>query len=111
MYTMERLLVRSAGIVMGTALSVSTAFASDGEYVIKSGHDSLKEWLLPDTPPHPENNKPTAERVELGKKLFFDPRLSGDGNMSCASCHNPVFGWSDALPTGKGFQSMRSVGC
>jgi cytochrome c peroxidase len=37
--------------------------------------------------------------------LFFDPRLSGDGNMSCASCHNPLFGWSDGLPTARGNKS------
>ena len=64
-----------------------------------------KEWLLPAVPPHPADNVPNAARVELGKKLFFDPRLSRDGNMSCATCHNPMFGWSDGLPTGKGFRS------
>jgi cytochrome c peroxidase len=61
---------------------------------------------LPAVPPHPEDNAPTPQRVELGKKLFFDPRLSGDGNMSCASCHSPLLGWSDGLPTGKGVKSM-----
>ncbi len=51
---------------------------------------------------HPADNQATPERVELGKKLFFDPRLSGAANMSCASCHNPMFGWSDGLPTARG---------
>lgn len=64
-------------------------------------------WLLPDTPPYPENNKPTPERVELGKKLFFDPRLSSDRNMSCATCHSPMFGWSDGLPTARGNKSKQ----
>ncbi len=76
-----------------------------GDAVIESGHPSLAAWLLPELPPHPEGNAPTAERVALGKMLFFDPRLSGDGNMSCATCHNPVLGWSDALPTAKGVKS------
>ncbi len=62
------------------------------------------QWKLPKTPPHPADNQPTKERVELGKMLFFDPRLSRDGNMSCASCHNPSLGWADGLPTGRGFQ-------
>lgn len=75
------------------------------EFVFKAGHESLAEWILPDVP-YPKDNKPTAERVELGKQLFFDPRLSGDGNMSCATCHNPLFGWSDGLPTAKGFKSI-----
>jgi cytochrome c peroxidase len=78
--------------------------SEDKEYVFEAGHPSLQEWLLPDEPPYPENNKPSAARTELGKSLFFDPRLSGDGSISCATCHNPMLGWSDALPTGVGFK-------
>ncbi len=63
------------------------------------------QWQLPDAP-YPENNKPSEARVELGKMLYFDPRLSGDQNMSCATCHNPALGWSDALPTARGVNSM-----
>ena len=39
----------------------------------------------------------TRERVALGKALFFDPRWSVDGNVSCASCHNPALYGADAL--------------
>lgn len=66
----------------------------------------FQQWRLPAVPPHPDDNKPNAARVSLGKMLFFDPRVSRDGNMSCATCHNPSFGWSDGLPTGRGFQSQ-----
>lgn len=72
----------------------------------KAGHKSVQQWVLPKKPPYPEGNKPTKARVELGKMLYFDPRLSGDGNMSCATCHNPMFGWSDGLGTAKGVNSM-----
>lgn len=72
----------------------------------EAGHPSLQHWILPESPPIPDDNPLNENTIELGKKLFFDPRLSGDGNMSCASCHNPLFGWSDGLPTAKGFQSM-----
>jgi cytochrome c peroxidase len=41
----------------------------------------------------------------LGQKLFFDPRMSGDGHISCATCHNPGMGWSDGLPTAHGVKS------
>lgn len=75
------------------------------EYISQAGHPSLQEWLLPDVPPQPKDNPITKAKTSLGKKLFFDPRLSGDGNMSCATCHNPVFGWSDGLPTAKGVKS------
>jgi cytochrome c peroxidase len=63
------------------------------------------QWLLPKQPPSPPDNQPTRARVELGKMLFFDPRLSADGNLSCANCHAPFFGWSDGLPTAKGIKS------
>jgi len=80
---------------------------TDGQKItLEAGHPSLKKWRLPATPPHPADNAPTPARVALGKKLFFDNRLSGDGNMSCASCHSPLYGWSDGLSTGKGFKSM-----
>lgn len=40
----------------------------------------------------------TPERVALGKKLFYDPILSGDGSRSCASCHKPEIAFTDGLP-------------
>ena len=85
--------------------AASVQAADDIPYVFQSGHASLKEWLLPKKAPYPPENEPTPERVTLGKKLFFDPRLSGDGNMSCGSCHNPALGWSDGLRTAKGVKS------
>ena len=38
------------------------------------------------------------ERVELGRSLFFDPRLTIDASMSCSSCHQPAFYGTDTLP-------------
>ena len=58
-------------------------------------------WELGE-PSAPAENQPNRARVELGRALFFDPRLSGNGTVSCASCHNPGLGWSDGLPTGVG---------
>lgn len=45
-----------------------------------------------------ENYRITPERVALGKQLFFDSRLSGNGTRSCASCHLPEKGFADGLP-------------
>jgi cytochrome c peroxidase len=47
--------------------------------------------------PIPDNNPQTPEKIELGKKLFFDRRLSGDGTMSCVTCHNPELAFTDGL--------------
>ncbi len=44
-------------------------------------------------PPAPPDNPTTPEKVELGKLLFFDPRLSGNGSMPCSACHLPELGW------------------
>jgi len=86
-------------------LSGTSAMAADNSsYVFQAGHASLKEFILGPVP-HPADNLTNADRVALGQKLFFDPRMSGDGNMSCATCHNPGMGWSDGLPTAKGVKS------
>lgn len=44
-------------------------------------------------PPNPADNPTTPEKVELGKLLFFDGRLSGNGAMPCSACHLPDAGW------------------
>lgn len=44
---------------------------------------------------YPTNNPFSEAKAELGKKLFFDPRLSGSAQIACASCHEPELGWSD----------------
>lgn len=44
-------------------------------------------------PPIPTDNPQTPEKIELGKMLFFDPRLSGNGAMPCSACHLPDAGW------------------
>lgn len=49
--------------------------------------------------PIPEDNPMKEEVVELGQMLFFDPRLSGNNEISCATCHDPNKGYGDGLPT------------
>lgn len=66
-------------------------------------------WLRPEAIPAPASNVTTPVRVELGKNLFFDPRLSGSNWISCANCHNPALGWSDGLPTAIG-NNMKILG-
>ncbi len=63
----------------------------------------------------PADNPQTPAKVELGKQLYFEPRLSRDNTVSCASCHDPAKGWSngEAFATGvrgqKGGRSAPSV--
>ncbi|MEK6223065.1 MAG: right-handed parallel beta-helix repeat-containing protein, partial [Chloroflexota bacterium] len=46
----------------------------------------------------PDHNRTTDSKVVLGRMLFFDPVLSEDNDMSCATCHHPDLGFSDGLP-------------
>ena len=59
-------------------------------------------------PPSPPENPTTPEKVALGKKLFFDRRLSGDGTMSCATCHDPESGFADGLPISLSYPTTRN---
>ncbi len=57
--------------------------------------------------PIPPDNPQSADKIALGKKLYFDTRLSKNNTISCASCHNPAMGWSDEGPTSKGIDDQR----
>ncbi len=57
---------------------------------------------------HPEDDRSTALKVKLGKMLFFDRRLSGDGTMTCASCHDPSQAFTDGLPISLSYPTTRN---
>ena len=57
---------------------------------------------LPEVP-IPADNPITDAKVQLGKLLFFDNRLSGDLGTSCASCHDPRLGWGDGQGVSRGY--------
>ncbi len=58
---------------------------------------------LPPLPKDPSNAYADDPRaIELGKKLFFDKRLSANGKVSCGTCHNPDMSFTDSLPLAKG---------
>ena len=50
---------------------------------------------IPAKAPTPKDNPQTKEKIELGKMLYFDPRLSYDGTVSCNTCHNVMAGGED----------------
>jgi cytochrome c peroxidase len=52
----------------------------------------------------PADNPQTAEKIALGEKLFFEPRLSADGTVACASCHDPDRAFTDGRPASVGFK-------
>ena len=94
----HRLLRLKLALVLGLSCVVA-ASASAQEVALP-----IPEGVLP--PEIPADNPLTAAKVELGKKLYFDVRLSSDGTVSCATCHDPRHGFAD----GRGQKTSAGVG-
>jgi cytochrome c peroxidase len=73
--------------------AVVAAAPGFGQWPSVPGYDAMK---------YPGDNPMTKEKVELGKQLYYDKRLSGDGSRSCYSCHVKEKGLTDGLPTAVG---------
>lgn len=74
------------------------------------GEPNDRPWYLREVahfppPTIPADNQATAERVFLGKALFFDPILSRDSSLSCASCHKQEFAFADFQRTSPGIEN------
>ncbi len=73
--------------------------------------EAIYVWHLPSTfdslPPVPQDNQMSRARIRLGEALFFDPRLSADGRISCGSCHRPEFAFADTTPVSIGVHGRR----
>ncbi|MGE3820580.1 MAG: cytochrome-c peroxidase, partial [Isosphaeraceae bacterium] len=82
-------------------LPADSALVKDDPYEM-----SVPSGLQPLTAYLPASNPLTKGKVELGRQLYFDPRVSLDGTVSCATCHNPVKGWTDGLPTSTGIDGQ-----
>ncbi|MGA8481380.1 MAG: cytochrome-c peroxidase, partial [Chthoniobacterales bacterium] len=98
-HSMTNLWVMTTSIAALLAISLVTTRAEDDAALLKRAQELFqplpKDMATPESPI-------TKERVDLGRMLFFDPRLTVDSNMSCASCHQPALYGTDALPTSIG---------
>jgi len=83
-------------------LAACTAVSTPYQLKIPFGlEDDVKQYL-------PADNPLTVEKVELGKLLFFDSRLSRDNTISCASCHKPELAWTDGTKLSMGIGNQLS---
>ncbi len=57
--------------------------------------------------PIPADNPPTAETIALGRRLFYDAKLSVDNTLSCSNCHNPAFDFTDGQRVSVGVHGQR----
>ena len=55
----------------------------------------------------PQDNPMTKEKIELGRLLFFDKRLSANNTIACASCHIPVLAFTDGQPVSTGIHNQQ----
>ncbi|HSN18337.1 MAG TPA: cytochrome-c peroxidase [Gammaproteobacteria bacterium] len=81
-------------LALSTALTVPLANAADWQ-------------ALPDKAPVPADNPMTPAKVKLGKMLYFDPRLSSTGTVSCFSCHSVLEGGDDHRPVSMGVHGLK----
>ncbi|MDE2263119.1 MAG: c-type cytochrome [Gammaproteobacteria bacterium] len=73
-----------------------------------AGAQGAVQWQsLPSAAPAPADNPTTQAKVRLGKMLFFDPRFSSTGTVSCFSCHNVMEGGDDHRPVSIGVEAQR----
>ncbi len=84
-------------LIAGAVLTTNMASAEDGLENYRNRFEAL-----PHLPPIPADNSLTEEKIELGNMLFFEPRISSSGVISCATCHNPALGWADRIPRAVG---------
>src|SRR6476659_4676923 len=98
-------MARRAVLVVPWPLFVAAVLAADPPPSVPA--DTLPEALPLDAVPLGLGPRPaaadnplTAARVALGRRLFFDPILSADNTVSCASCHKPERGFSEGKPRG-----------
>ncbi|MBI3515780.1 MAG: c-type cytochrome [Proteobacteria bacterium] len=101
---------RAALAALAVVLAVAAGCLADARgWAFAQDNAKLKEmYRRPDTIPFPADNPYSDAKAKLGEMLFFDPRMSGDKNISCATCHTPSLAWSDPLKVsiGAGNQPM-----
>jgi len=84
-------------VVVGGTRSTNVAAQADHSIA-----ELRNEYKRPPVIAFPSGNPYTPQKVLLGKKLYFDTRLSGGNVLACATCHNPGYGWGDGQPKGIG---------
>jgi cytochrome c peroxidase len=95
--------VLAAAASLGVALWSGAESAAHAQEVVLA----VPEGVL--APEIPADNPLTAAKVELGRTLYFDPRLSRDDTVSCATCHDPRTGFAEPKPVSEGVGGAKGV--
>lgn len=104
----RRLAIACACTVMMAICMLSTPGSTRMQFAAVPDLQLLKAtYRRSPTVPFPDDNPYSVAKAGLGHKLFFDPGLSADGTLSCATCHHPEAGWRDGQRRGIGRNGVR----
>ncbi len=105
---------KNSGTILLALLTIVSAFAT--LWADDWGDDTSTGPVYPYSVPLgltkpnvPANNPITNEKVELGRLLYFDKRLSKNNTISCATCHDPAKGWTDQSPVSTGIHGLKGT--
>jgi len=93
-------LLAVAALAIAAGAAAQGGLAELGPYVKSSYDFGLPKWAP--APLEPKGNPTTPPKVELGRMLFYDTRLSRDGSISCASCHLQKLAFTDGRASSRG---------
>src|SRR5438309_9703904 len=93
--------IRLAGMILLPAILLYVSAAADPAAVYKKPPLGLMPIIWPADNPY------SPQKAELGRLLYFDTRLSADGALSCASCHDPKLAFTDGAAVSTGIKGQR----
>ncbi len=95
-------------VVPAVGLCLSTTRMPQAGAAVPTGTPAkIKPPLGLPSVPIPADNPPTAETIALGRRLYYDPILSVDNTIACATCHNPEFGFTDGQQFSTGVKGQK----
>src|SRR5262249_7143192 len=105
--TVQRLILISAlGVLLPVLVSAADTTVRSSSYEIKMPRGiprDLWEYFVP------RDNPMTSAKVELGRRLFFENKLSADGSVSCSSCHDPRRAFTDGKKVAEGIAGKQGT--
>src|SRR5262249_47794702 len=107
----QKFILMRLAAVLGFALFACIWLVPDFSAQQQLSKDEVPLGLPADTWDYyiPKNNPLTASKIELGRKLFLDARLSADGKVSCSSCHKPELAFTDGKTVAEGIEGKTGV--
>ncbi|MEM7189005.1 MAG: cytochrome c peroxidase [Pseudomonadota bacterium] len=112
MNRLSRLAIRGAVSCLAIVNLTQSAFSQDSADRLLLSDVEVEKIISHGPWPPAQRNDPSngvsgdPSAIELGKKLFFDTRLSSNGKIACGSCHDPKLGWTDGLARAGGLERL-----